>query len=84
MAEICHGGRRVKMKKGIHPEYVDTEVKCACGNTFIVKSNKKELHLEVCNECHPFYKGGKDSNLVSKTGRVEKFNRKYGFNKEAK
>ena len=65
-------------------EYVDTKVTCACGNTFTVKSNKPELHLEVCNECHPFYKGGKDSNMVSKTGRVEKFNRKYGLNKEAK
>ena len=72
------------MKKEIHPEYVDTAVICACGNKFTVKSNKKELHLEVCNECHPFYKGGKDGITVSKTGRVEKFNRKYGFNKEAK
>ena len=71
------------MKKGIHPEYVDTKVTCACGNKFTVKSNKEELHLEVCNECHPFYKGGKE-NLVSKTGRVEKFNRKYGLTKEAK
>ena len=65
-------------------EYIDTKVICACGNTFTVKSNKPELHLEVCNECHPFYKGGKDSNMVSKAGRVEKFNRKYGLNKEAK
>ena len=65
-------------------EYVDTKVTCACGNTFTVRSTKEELHLEVCNECHPFYKGGKDANMVSKTGRVEKFNRKYGLNKEAK
>ena len=72
------------MKKGIHPEYIETKVTCACGNTFTVKSNKKELHLEVCNECHPFYKGGKDSAQVSRTGRVEKFNRKYGLNQEAK
>ena len=77
-------GGELSMKKGIHPEYQETKVTCACGNTFTVNSNKDELHLEVCNECHPFYKGGKDSNLVSKTGRVEKFNRKYGFNKEAK
>jgi len=72
------------MKKGIHPEYTETKVTCACGNTFTVNSNKKELFLEVCNECHPFYKGGKDGIAVSKTGRVEKFNRKYGFTKEAK
>ena len=49
-----------------------------------IKSNKEEIHLEVCDKCHPFYVGGKDSGLVSKTGRVEKFNRKYGMNKEAK
>lgn len=54
-------------------EYVDTKVTCACGNKFTVKSTKAELHLEVCNECHPFYKGGKDGISVSKTGRVEKF-----------
>lgn len=70
------------MKK-VENAYVDTTVKCACGNTFTVKSNKSEMHLEVCNECHPFYKGG-NGTQVSKTGRVEKFNRKYGLNKEAK
>ena len=73
------------MREGIHPEYNhEAVVKCACGNTFTVNSNKEELRLEVCNECHPFYKGGKDSGLVSKTGRVEKFNRKYGFTSENK
>ena len=77
-------GGELGMKKSIHPEYQETKVTCACGNTFTVNSNKEELHLEVCNECHPFYKGGKDSGMVSKTGRVEKFNRKYGFNQEAK
>lgn len=76
--------RWIEMKKGIHPEYVDTKVTCACGNTFTVKSNKEELHLEVCNECHPFYKGGDGAKAVSKAGRVEKFNRKYGFTNEAK
>ena len=68
------------MKKGIHPEYVETKVTCACGNTFTVKSNKAELHLEACDKCHPTYTGAKSS--VSKTGRVEMFNKKYGFNKE--
>ena len=62
-------------------EYVDTKVTCACGNTFTVKSTKKEMNLEVCDKCHPFYVGGKASG-ASKTGRVEKFNRKYGLNKE--
>lgn len=65
-------------------EYKQTKVICACGNAFTVDSTKDELRLEVCDKCHPFYVGGKDSGLVSKTGRVEKFNRKYGMNKEAK
>lgn len=70
------------MKKNIHPNYVDTNVTCACGNTFTVKSNKPELHVEVCNMCHPFFTGKQGS--ATKTGRVEKFNRKYGLdnNKE--
>ena len=66
------------MKKDIHPHYMDTKVTCACGNTFTVKSNKEELHIEVCNKCHPFFTGQQGN--VTKTGRVEKFNRKYGFN----
>ena len=76
MTKNCHGGRRDNMKKGIHPEYVETEVTCACGNKFTVKSNKKELQLEVCDKCHPFFTG--------KQGATEKFNKKYGFDKEAK
>lgn len=71
------------MKKDIHPTYVDTEVQCACGNSFVVKSNKKELHIETCDKCHPFYNGGQSAG-ASKTGRVEKFNRKYGLNTEEK
>lgn len=65
------------MKKGIHPEYVETKVTCACGNTFTVKSNKKELHLEVCNKCHSAFNGGQGA-TTKKTGAVEKFNRKFG------
>lgn len=70
------------MKKNIHPNYVDTKVICSCGNTFTVRSNKEELHVETCNQCHPFYTGVQGA--VAKTGRVEKFNRKYGFTKEEK
>ena len=69
------------MKKGIHPNYVDTKVTCACGNTFTVKSNIEELHLETCNKCHPFYTG--EQGAVKRTGRVEKFNRKYGFDQNS-
>ena len=66
------------MKKGTCPEYIDTEVTCACGNKFVVKSNKKEMHLEVCSKCHPAYNGGKGIS-TKKTGTVEKFKSKYGM-----
>ena len=82
MTYESHGGRRKSMKKGIHPEYVETKVTCACVNTFTVRSNNAELHLETCNKCHPQYTGVQGA--VSKTGRVEMFNKKYGFDKEAK
>lgn len=70
------------MKKGIHPKYVNTQVICACGNTFEVRSTKAEQRLEVCDKCHPFFTGVQGS--LTKTGRVEKFNRKYGITKEGK
>ena len=57
--------------------FVQTQVKCACGNEFVVESNKKELEVEVCNQCHPFYTGVQGK--AKKTGRVEQFNRKYGL-----
>lgn len=69
-----------KMKKGIHPKYVKAKVTCACGNTFEVESNKEEIYLEVCSQCHPFFTGVQGKTV--KTGRVEKFNRKYGLNKD--
>jgi len=69
------------MKKDIHPTYMDTKVTCACGNTFTVRSNKKELHLEVCNKCHPFFTG--QNQVARKTGAVDKFNKKYGLDKAA-
>ncbi|MDD2377458.1 MAG: 50S ribosomal protein L31 [Bacilli bacterium] len=70
------------MKKGTHPNYVETKVSCACGNTFTVQSNKEELHIEVCDKCHPFFTGVQGTTM--KAGKVEKFNRKYGLQKEEK
>lgn len=70
------------MRKGIHPELKECTVACACGATFTTKSNKETLSIEVCNECHPFYTGKQGK--AKKTGTVEKFNRKYGYNQEAK
>ena len=68
------------MKETIHPNYHKVKVTCACGNTFKVRSTKAELHVEVCDKCHPFFTGKQGT--ATKTGRVEKFNRKYGINTE--
>ncbi len=63
------------MKQGIHPDYVETRVTCSCGNTFTTRSVKPELHVELCNQCHPFYTG--KQKLVDTGGRVERFQKKY-------
>jgi large subunit ribosomal protein L31 len=63
------------MKQGIHPEYVETHVTCSCGNTFTTRSIKSEMHVELCNQCHPFYTG--KQKLVDTGGRVERFQKKY-------
>ena len=64
------------MKEGIHPEYNEVEVHCACGNSFTTRSTKAEMRLEICNACHPFYTG--KQKLVDTAGMVEKFERRYG------
>jgi large subunit ribosomal protein L31 len=64
------------MKKGIHPEYVECRVTCACGNTFTTRSTKKDIRVEICSQCHPFFTG--KQKLVDSAGRVEKFRKKYG------
>ena len=63
------------MKTGIHPDYKETRVVCSCGNTFTTRSVKEELHVELCNQCHPFYTG--KQKLVDTGGRVERFQKKY-------
>ncbi|MCJ7490962.1 MAG: 50S ribosomal protein L31 [Dehalococcoidia bacterium] len=65
------------MKKGIHPDYVEATVHCACGNTFTTRSTKKELRVEVCSRCHPFFTG--EQRIVDTAGRVERFKRRYGL-----
>lgn len=64
------------MKAAIHPEYHDVDVRCACGATWKSSSTKKELHLEICSNCHPFFTGRQK--LIDTEGRVERFTRKYG------
>ncbi len=63
------------MKKEIHPEYHLITVHCACGNTFQTRSTVKELRVEICNACHPFFTGKQQ--LIDTAGRVEKYRRKY-------
>ena len=63
------------MKTDIHPDYADAQVRCSCGNTFTTRSTKSEIHLELCNECHPFFTG--KQKLVDSGGRVERFQRRY-------
>ena len=65
------------MKKEIHPEYVTCKVSCACGNSFDTMSNKAEMKIDICSECHPFFTGSEK--IVDATGRVEKFNKKYNL-----
>ena len=69
------------MKKDIHPQMHEATVTCACGETFKVMSTKPEISVEVCSKCHPFYTG--KQSRASKTGRVEKFNKKYGLSDKA-
>jgi large subunit ribosomal protein L31 len=64
------------VKEGIHPQYNEVEVRCACGNTFKTRSTKPELHLEICSACHPFFTGRQK--LIDTEGRVERFTKKYG------
>ncbi|HVG33792.1 MAG TPA: 50S ribosomal protein L31 [Pyrinomonadaceae bacterium] len=65
------------MKQGIHPEYNEIKVQCACGNLFTTRSTRKdELHVEICSECHPFFTG--KQKLVDTAGRVDRFNKRYG------
>jgi large subunit ribosomal protein L31 len=67
------------MKTAIHPSYETASVRCSCGNTFTTRSTKTDLHVELCNECHPFFTG--KQKLVDSGGRVERFNKRYGTRK---
>ena len=66
------------MKEGIHPNYQEVDVVCACGNTFKTGSTKKTIKVEVCSKCHPYYTGSKRL-LMEEGGRVDKFKKKYGL-----
>ena len=65
------------MKEGLHPEYNQTKITCACGNVLEVGSTKKDIKVDVCSKCHPYWTG---SLKMEKTGgRAEQFKKKYGI-----
>lgn len=65
------------MKQGIHPEYTEVNVECSCGNTFKTRSTSgKDIRLEICAACHPFYTG--QQKIMDTAGRVDKFKKRYG------
>lgn len=65
------------MKQGIHPDYKEATVKCACGETFTTGSVKENIRVEICSKCHPFYTG--KQKLVDTGGRVDRFKKRYGM-----
>ncbi|ARP49835.1 MULTISPECIES: 50S ribosomal protein L31 [Caproicibacterium] len=67
------------MKKGIHPQYKDTTITCACGNVIHTRSTKENIRVEICSKCHPFFTG--KQKLVDSSGRVDMFKKRYGISK---
>ncbi|GAH20146.1 unnamed protein product [marine sediment metagenome] len=65
------------MKKGIHPKYEKSIISCACGNSFETGSTKKNMKVEICSVCHPFFTG--KQKMIDTAGRVERFNKKYNL-----
>ena len=65
------------MKADIHPEYDEAVITCSCGNTIRTRSTKPDMHIDVCNECHPFFTG--EQRIVDTAGRVERFQRRYSL-----
>ncbi|MBI1893267.1 MAG: 50S ribosomal protein L31 [Candidatus Rokubacteria bacterium] len=68
------------MRAGIHPEYVETTITCACGEVVHTRSTRPSLRVEICSKCHPFFTG--KQKLVDTAGRIERFQRKYGRKKK--
>lgn len=65
------------MKEKIHPKYEKTTIRCACGELIEVGSTKKDMRLDICSKCHPFYTG--KQKLVDSGGRVDKFNKRFNI-----
>jgi large subunit ribosomal protein L31 len=70
------------MKPKIHPKYFETTITCACGNVIKTRSTAKDIRVEICSKCHPFFTGRQK--LVDTAGRIDRFRRKYGLDKNGK
>jgi large subunit ribosomal protein L31 len=70
------------MKNDIHPHYLETTVRCACGSEFVTGSTKDNIRVEICSKCHPFFTG--KQKLMDTAGRVERFRRKYAHMEQYK
>ena len=76
MRPISHKEIEVPMKEGIHPKYVELKANCSCGNVIVTRSTLgKDIHLDVCSACHPFYTGKQKA--AESGGRVDKFNQRF-------
>ena len=67
------------MREGINPNYEETTITCACGNVIKTRSTKKDIKVEICSKCHPFYTG--KQKLVDTGGRIDKFKKRFGMDK---
>lgn len=67
-----------ELKEGIHPKYNEVKVSCACGESFVTRSTRDNIKLDICSKCHPFFTG--KQKLIDAEGRVEKFKKKYAKN----
>jgi large subunit ribosomal protein L31 len=63
------------VKTGIHPKYETATIRCSCGNEIVTRATRSEMHVDVCNVCHPFFTG--EQRIVDTAGRVERFNRRF-------
>jgi large subunit ribosomal protein L31 len=70
------------MKEGIHPEYTETTITCACGNAITTRSTRKDIKIEICSKCHPFMTG--KQKIIDTAGRVDRFKKRYAAQEASK
>ncbi len=69
------------MRDGIHPEYIEATISCACGNVAQIRATVPSMHVDVCSKCHPFFTGKKQL-LVDRGGRIEQFHKRYNTDQD--